>query len=107
MMYFMVHEPTILIIPAFGRGVVGVSEIAASPEDPCGPLSSVQSYLATGGRVQFGEASEIAGLQYTNAHEWVKRFMLLLLVLFTLSSEVFLHFHPISFSYLLPEYSSP
>jgi transposase len=50
----MIHEPTIPITPAFGRGVVGTAEIAASPEDPSRPLSSVQSYLAIGGRVQFG-----------------------------------------------------
>ena len=50
----MIHEPTIPITPAFGRGVVGASEIAASSEDPSRTLSSVQSYLATGSRVQFG-----------------------------------------------------
>ncbi len=50
----MIHEPTIPITPAFGRGVVGTSEIAASAEDPGWTLPSVQSYLATGGRVQFG-----------------------------------------------------
>lgn len=53
-MYVMIHEPTIPITPAFGRGVVGTSEIVASPEDPSESLSSVQSYLATGSRVQFG-----------------------------------------------------
>ncbi len=50
----MIHEPALPITPAIGRGVIGTSEIAASPEDPGGPLSSVQSYLATGSRVQFG-----------------------------------------------------
>jgi len=49
----MIHEPTIPITPTFGRGVIGTSEIAAGPEDTSRPLSSVQSYLATGSRVQF------------------------------------------------------
>lgn len=55
-MYTMIHEPTISLIPAFGRGVAGASKIVASPEDAGGPLPAVQSHLATGGRVQLGRS---------------------------------------------------
>ena len=55
-MYSMIHEPTIPVTPAFGRGVAGTSEIVASPEDPGWSLPSVQSYLAAGGRVQLGRS---------------------------------------------------
>ena len=55
-MYTMIHEPTIPVTPAFGRGVAGASEIVAGPEDPGWPLPPVQSYLATGGRVQRGRS---------------------------------------------------
>jgi len=53
-MCLIIHEPTIPITHAFGRGAIGTSEIAASPKDPNWTLSSMQSYLATGGRIQFG-----------------------------------------------------
>ncbi len=70
----MIHEPTIPITPSFGTGVVGTSEIAASPEDPSRPLSSLQPYLAIGGRIQFGGSqrnSQIALHQCSRVGETV------------------------------------
>ena len=64
----MIHEPTIPVTPTFGRGVAGASEIVAGPEDPGGSVPPVQSYLATGGRVQRGRSqrnSRIARHQCT------------------------------------------
>jgi transposase len=71
----MIHEPTIFATPSFSRGVDRASEAITCSKNSGWPLSAVQSHLAIGRGVHnLAEATEIAGLHYTNAHEWVKRF---------------------------------
>jgi len=48
----MIHEPIIPVTPAFGRGVAGATKVIACSKNPRWPISTVQSYLAIGSRVQ-------------------------------------------------------